>query len=125
MRVFEEAKAIKNKNSSSPIYLFKFPPEAIKEVLLGCRMSRMNKDKILDNIYKLPCYKKIQVKQAIEDENKFKLKFKKKDLKCLYVDDEQAQNYMEAMKVKIGDYIDKMNIEELATSLLNDALSKN
>ena len=62
-----------------PVCLFKFPPEAVKEVVLGEKIDAVtikNLKKALQN----ECWENIKILKAESDEKRFKLNFKKYDL---------------------------------------------
>ncbi|MGE4589048.1 MAG: DUF2971 domain-containing protein [Acidaminococcaceae bacterium] len=54
----------KNENVSPPVYLFKFPPEALKQIIIGENMNIENKEKILHTIRSKSELQHIELKQA-------------------------------------------------------------
>lgn len=60
-------------NQPYPIYLFQFPATAIKEVILGCKMTENKKQDIIA-ILSSGSFQHVQVWQAEPDETEFKLK---------------------------------------------------
>lgn len=58
-----------------PIHLFKFPSDAVVEVIFGCRMHESCKQRILRILFKSEIFKDVTVLQAVPDEKEFRIRF--------------------------------------------------
>ena len=58
-----------------PIHLFKFPTDAVAEVIFGCRMHESYKHTILDILFKSESFNDVRVLQAVPDEKEFRIRF--------------------------------------------------
>lgn len=58
-----------------PIHLFKFPTDAVVEVIFGCRMHESCKKRILRILFKSEIFKDVTVLQAVPDEKEFRIRF--------------------------------------------------
>lgn len=63
--------------SPHPIHLFSFPPEIIRTIILGYRMTAGTKAKIIQAISDKERYPDIEVLQATQDEQEYKVNFQK------------------------------------------------
>ncbi len=61
-----------------PICLFKVPPDSITEVIFGCRIDSKTRDAIIGYISSNDSLKHITIKQAMINENHYKLDMKNK-----------------------------------------------
>ena len=62
-------------NESNGIYLFRIPPNAIKQLILGARMNKVVKEKLISKIQNNNKLNHIKIYQASLNENKYGLKF--------------------------------------------------
>jgi hypothetical protein len=70
----------KIEKSGAPIHLFELPPEAIKNIFLGCKMSKENFSKFTDLLKTQTNLKHINAFKAYQDEKEYRLRFKKINL---------------------------------------------
>lgn len=63
--------------SPYPIHLFSFPPEIIRAIILGCRISAELKTKIIQIVSEQKKYSNVDGFQAALDDQEYKLIFKK------------------------------------------------
>lgn len=61
-------------NNKNTMFMFKVPPNAIKSVYLGCKISKENKDKLI-NLLKKESLNHIKVFQSIINDNNYELDF--------------------------------------------------
>lgn len=61
-------------NNQNTMFMFKVPPNAIKSVYLGCKISKENKEKLI-NILKIKSLNHIKVFQSIINDNNYELDF--------------------------------------------------
>ncbi len=73
---FRECKNIKNCNNTK-IFLFPLPFDVIKNIYLGCRMSKEKINDFVDLISRSKALKHIQVYRALPSEKEYKLRFMK------------------------------------------------
>ena len=71
-RLLEEADETKASDEGS-VYLFSIPPDCIKGLILGCRMSPEKKSEIIEIIKTDACYSHVKVYATVLDERKFAL----------------------------------------------------
>lgn len=75
LRALQEADKV-IEASPHPIHLFSFPPEIVRTIILGNRISAGLKDKIIQIVSDKEKYSSIEVLQATQDEQEYKLNFK-------------------------------------------------
>jgi hypothetical protein len=57
------------------IYLFEIPKSCIKGIILGCKMSTENKERVLNILSNDDEYRHVSIRQAEMDEREFRLRF--------------------------------------------------
>ena len=76
LRPLQEADKV-IEDSIHPIHLFSFPPEIIRTIILGDRISAGLKDRIIQIVSDKEKYTSIEVLQATQDEQEYKLNFQR------------------------------------------------
>jgi len=71
----ELEKADKMINNGEDVRLFKFPPEAVNCVVLGCSMTKQNQERVKEILRNGKKYKKVELFQAGADAKTFNLNF--------------------------------------------------
>ena len=69
---FKDKKDIIDKRENS-VYLFPFPIDCIRRVIVGCKMSNENRSYFLNLLNGHDKYRHIKVHQAMEDEKESKI----------------------------------------------------
>lgn len=76
-RMAKDADEVKDPDAPYPVYLFRFPPEAIVEVILGRNMSEENREGILSIVKNSSHLHHVSLLQACLVDEDYQIRFKK------------------------------------------------